>query len=120
MRNRLRRLEKAARGKLGHIELADGSRHWFDPEETYKELFLYWSASLKAVADGEERPEPPEVLKAVAGAKDREQALRAVYPEGGSIWIPLDVEVLVERGKLVSRSLLVGRTEDEPVPDLSE
>jgi hypothetical protein len=119
-KGRLRRLEKAMRGKLDSFALSAGGRFYFEPMETYKELFLYWSDSLRAVADGEERPEPPGVLEAVAGARDREKALRAVYPEGVSMWIPLDVEALVSRGEFVPRPLVAGRAEDDPVPDLSE
>jgi hypothetical protein len=45
----------------------------------------------------------------VAGAADREKALRAIYPEEGSMWIPLDVEALVGLGELTPRPLVVGR-----------
>jgi hypothetical protein len=39
LQDKLKRLEKSLRGKLGHIELSDGTRYWFDPEEHQKEIW---------------------------------------------------------------------------------
>jgi hypothetical protein len=120
LRARLARLQKAARGKLDSFEIEGGSRYHFDSSQAHITLFDYWSESLRAVADGEERPEPPEILKAVAAASDRRRALEATYPQGITPWCPLDVEALVQRGELVPRPLVAGRHADEPIEDLSE
>ena len=120
MRAKLRRLEAEVRRTLDHIELADGSRHWYDRAETAKELFLYSCASARAgrVAD---RPEPPEIVRAVAGARDRRAALDRVAPDSPLSFFVVEREPLVERGELVHRSFVAGRdADDSPVEDLSE
>ena len=114
LRARLARLQKAARGKLDSFEIEGGSRYHFDSSQAHITLFDYWCASLQAVHRGTPRPDPPPLLRAVADAKDRRRALEAVYPEGVSMWIPLEVEALVERGELVPRTLTAGRDVDEP------
>jgi hypothetical protein len=66
-----------------------------------------------------ERPEPPEVVKALARTKDR----RAAYSEVIGAYrdmLPYDEQALVERGEIVPISLVVGRELGEPLPDLSE
>jgi hypothetical protein len=90
MRNRLRRLEKTICGKLDCIELADGSRYRFEPEDACKELFLYWSESLRALYHQTLRPEPAEILKVVARARDRERAFRQAYSQAPAPWCPLE------------------------------
>ena len=120
MRAKLRRLEAEVRGTLDHIELADGSRHWYDRAETAKELFLYSCDCARAgrVAD---RPEPPEILRAVAGARDRRAALERVAPDSPLSFFVFEREPLVERGELVHRSFVAGRdADDSAVEDLSE
>jgi hypothetical protein len=81
---------------------------------------LYFSASLEADHGREPRPEPPGVLKAVAKAKERREALSRVM--GGSSFLPVDREALVERGKFVPRSLVAGREygDERGLEDLSE
>ena len=119
MRGRLRRLEAAVRGTLDHIELADGSRYWYDPAETAKELFLYSCDCARAgrVAD---RTEPPEILRAVAGARDRRAALERVAPDSPLSFFAFERGPLVERGELVPRSFVAGRdADDSAVEDLS-
>ena len=119
LRAKVARLEKSVRGQLDYFELADDRRYYYEPMEAFKATFLFWCDSLKAVGHGNgPRPEPPEVLKAVAGAKDRGEALRRVM--GGGSHLPLDREALVERGEFVPRSLVAGRDADEPVEDPSE
>ncbi len=49
LRARVRRLQKATRGTLDCIVREDGTRFWFSPEDVCKELFGYWSESLRAV-----------------------------------------------------------------------
>jgi hypothetical protein len=117
LRDKLARLEKAMQRNLSFIELADSSRYWFDPQQTGIELFRYLSDSLHGVYHGESRPEPPELLKAVANAKDRKRALSELALENV---LPLDAKALIERGEFVPRSFVAGRDVDEPVEDLSE
>src|SRR5215210_3978255 len=40
LRERLRRLERDARGNMDWLDLQDGSRYYFEPMEVYKDLFL--------------------------------------------------------------------------------
>jgi hypothetical protein len=82
LRAKLARLEKAMQDNLSSIELADGSRYWFDPQETGIELFGYLIHSWHAVYDGSPRPEPPELLRAVAAAKTDEKPSHASAQEG--------------------------------------
>ncbi len=120
-KHKLKRLERAARGALESIELADGSRYWYDPHRVAEETFLYGCACLRAdsVAD---RPEPPEIWRVVANARDRRAARSKLYPDDGSSWslFPFEEEALVERGELVHRSMVVGRGANDPAEDLSE
>ncbi len=117
---RLRRLQKAMQGNMDCIELA-ASLLGVEPEAaTVRELFGYFADSLRAVHREEPRPEPPEILKAVANATDRESAFRQAYSQAPMPWCPLDITALVERGELVPRSLVAGRPVDEPIRDLAE
>ncbi len=56
----------------------------------------------------------------MAKAKDRREALSRVM--GGSSFLPVDREALVERGKFVPRSLVAGRAygDERGLEDLSE
>ena len=117
----MRRLEKALRGKVGSFELREGGSYWFDSSNTYIELFLHASNSLRADYKGEPRPDPPEILRALVRAKDRKAALERLYPKGGCMpFCAYDLEALVERGELVPRSFVAGREVDERSEDLSE
>src|SRR5215218_1116178 len=108
-RRRLRRLEKAMQGKVGSFELREGGHYWFDPTNTYKELFLHAANSVRADYKGEPRPDPPEILRALARAKDRKAALEGLYPSRGSMLFSVyDMEALVERGELVPRPFVAG------------
>lgn len=107
LRGKLDRLEKTMWGQLAHFELAGGRRYYFDPQEAHKVTFLYLSDSLDADYKREPRPEPPDLLKAVADAKDRGEALNLVV--GGYSHLPIERGALVERGKLKPRSLVAGR-----------
>jgi hypothetical protein len=117
MRNKLRRLERAVRGHLESFELEDGRRHYYD--RTTTSLFLHCLACIKAQAECKPFPEPPETVRAIARAKDRRAALDQVCSPYADI-IPYDTRVLVERGEIVPRSLVVGYELGEPIPDLSE
>jgi hypothetical protein len=118
LKGKLDRLQKTMQGKLSSFELADGRRHYFDPTEAFKDSFLFFTACMTADCKGEPRPEPPEVLRAVAAARDRGAALFSVM--GDSSHLPLDRTALLERGELVNRSLVAGRELGEPLEDLSE
>jgi hypothetical protein len=122
LRDKLRRLEKLARGGLDSFELRDGRRFFFDKNEAYGDAFLFFSGSMKADHFGSPRPDPPEVLLAVAGARDRSDALSRALG-GFSHLLPIDKDALIQRGELLPRSLVQGvEFEDlgEPLEDLSE
>jgi len=119
LRGKLRKLEKSLRGDLSSFELADGTRYYYDPQAAFSQAFLFFSDSMKADHNGSPRPDPPEILRAVAGARNREDALERAL--GGFAHIlPVDRDALVERGELVSRPLVVGQDLGEPLEDLSE
>ena len=120
MRGWLRRVENAARGNLASFELLGGGRYYYDPAST--ELILHIFDCLHAQGDGVPFPEPPEVVRAIARARDREAALQQVTGDGGDMGLfPYETEALIERGEIVPRSLVEGRELGEgPLPDLSE
>jgi hypothetical protein len=119
LRDKLKRLERDARGDLKSFALEDGGRHYYDPASG--ECFLHSMDCLRAQGDGETGfPEPPETVKALVRARDRRAALNELYPGGSFGVFPYEPEALVERGELVPRSLVVGRELGEPIEDLSE
>jgi hypothetical protein len=103
MRGRIRRLQRAMRGNLETIEQRDGSTYYFDPSETYPELFDFWAECVCADYHRRPRPGPPPALLAVANAKDREQALGRVL--GGYSFLPVNRQALVARGELVPQEI---------------
>ena len=118
LRDKMRRLERDARGNLDSFELEDGSRFYFDPASF--EVFLHNSECLEAQSAGKTTfPEPPPVVKAIARARDRTAALKKVF-EGGYMVMPYDTEALVERGEFVPVSMVVGRELGEVAENLSE
>ncbi len=112
LRGRLARLEKAMQGNLSSIELTDGSRYWFNSQETSIELFKYLSGSLQATYHGNALPEPPELLQAVAAARDRREAFSRICSGGVVPSLPVDVEALIERGEFVLRPLATSKAVD--------
>ncbi len=116
MRSKLRRLERAARGHLASFELEDGSRFYY--HRGTGELFLHICECLRN-HDKPERPEPPELVKALARAKDRRAAYAEVFGAYRDM-LPYDEQALIEHGEIVPTSLVVGRELGEPLPDLSE
>jgi hypothetical protein len=119
LRRQLRRLERALRDTQECFVLEDGSRYYYDP--TSAECFLHSIDCLRAQGEGETTfPEPPETIKAIARARDKGAALHQLYPPGSFGVFPYDVEALLERGKLVPRSMVVGCELGEPLEDLSE
>ncbi len=111
LRDKFRRLEKRMQGQLGYFELRSGQRYYFDSEEAFKITFGFFGDSLTADYRREPRPEPPDLLKAVADAKDRGGALYRVM--GDFSHLPIERETLLERGEFVPRSLVAGRTYNE-------
>ena len=116
LRRQLERLEQGLRGSLESFVLEDGSHHYYDP--TSGELFLFSVECVRIQGTGKPWPETPETIKALAKARDRRAAFEQV-PTGGLF--TFDKDALIERGELVRRSLIHGRTLDDADPgDLSE
>jgi hypothetical protein len=121
VRNKLRRLERAAREDLSSFELEDGNQYWYNPQQAGLELLLYSLECLGLQGEGVPYPEPPELIHAIARAKDRAGALTELMGSLTVGYLPFEPEPLLERGELVYRSLVVGRElEDGPTSDLSE
>jgi hypothetical protein len=121
LKAKLGKLQRAMLGKLDSFELADGTRFFYAPQEAFAQAFMFFSDSMKADHDGEPRPDPPEILRAVAGARDREDALSRALG-GFSHLLPVDKDALVERGEFVPRSLVAGVEYEDlgALEDLSE
>ncbi len=111
LKAKLGKLEKTMRGNLGYFELRDGRRYYFDPQEAWKITFGYFADSMDADYLRVTRPEPPDLLKAVADARDRSAALSLVMD--GGFHLPVDREALVECGEFVPRSLVAGKTYED-------
>lgn len=103
LKTRLDKLRRDIRGNLGSFLLADGTRHYFNPEASHAVLFRYFTDSMRADHRREPRPEPPELLKAVANARDREAALSQVM--GKNKLLPVSREDLVRRGQFIPHTL---------------
>jgi hypothetical protein len=102
MKNKLRRLERAARGNLESFELRDSSHCWYEPMETAKELFLHSVDCLRANSL-EDWPEVPEFSVKVCEAKDPATVLERLVPSGREAWfieLPYDREVLISERRL--------------------
>jgi hypothetical protein len=106
MRHKLRRLERAARGKLGSFMLEDGSRSYFDP--TSAELFLHWCDCLRA-GSAHNWPPPPEVVRKLCEAKDVQGALEQVRGKDSFGTFVYDPEVLINERRLEPRGLVSRR-----------
>ncbi len=119
LRDKLRRLERLARGKLDSFVLADGTRFFYAPQEAFAQAFMFFSDSMKADHNGDPRPAPPDILQAISNARDREDALSRALG-GFSHLLPVDKDALLSRGEFVPRELVAGRELGEPLEDLSE
>ena len=112
IRDKVRRLEKAAEGELESFELLDGSRFYYDPMEAAKELFLHgYDCALGCAVS-----EVPDIYLAVCKAKDPAAILERLVPSDKAAWfteLPYDRDVLVSERRLVP-------VEHDPVEDLSE
>jgi len=115
IRDKLRRLEKQLRGGLASFELADGSRHFYESEQVWWELFRHHSDCIRADYRGAPRPAPSAILEAVLRAKDRRSAVGRLYASDPAPPTAYDLEELVERGGLVPRSFLAGHGYEESV-----
>jgi hypothetical protein len=104
MRRELARMREQVGGRS--ILLSDGSRYRYVRDEVPMELFAHAADSIRADYQRVPRPEPPEILRAIARARDRRAALAQIYPdwENGPRGLSLsayDVGALVETGELV-------------------
>jgi hypothetical protein len=105
LRRKLQHLQRAARGRQAWIDRPDGSSYYYDPSETYAELFLYGANCTRALHRGEPPPEEPEVLRAIGGLaspEDRERAWREVYGGTSVPFVSYDVEKFLGTGEIVS------------------
>jgi hypothetical protein len=73
LKGKMRRLERAATEKLESLELEDRSRYYYDAMEAGIGVFLHTTERLRS-HDQPEWPEPPEIIKALARAKNRKAA----------------------------------------------
>lgn len=129
LKDKMRRLERAAEGELESFELLDGFRYYFD--RTSGKLFLHWCECLRADS-AHHWPEPPEVYKKLTEAKYPERALDKIHGEGSFSTFVYDPEVLINERRLEPRGLVsrydpetgehVARDpyEEQPDRDLSE
>lgn len=108
LKSKLARLQKAIRGNLSSFELRNGTTFWYEPGEAWQAIFLHGTTCLRADFEGESRPDPPEILQAVAKAKDRRAAVERLYPPGSTPFAAYDVDALIERGTYEPRSFLAG------------
>jgi hypothetical protein len=124
LRGKLRRLERGAREDVASFILEDGSRYYYNPESG--ECFLHGCGCIRAGYEGEPFPEPPQTIKALTRARNKAAALDTACGGGGASLglFPYEREALLERGELVSHSLVAalvaGREPGEPLEDFSE
>ena len=113
LKDKIKKLEKVVQGSTESFELSDGTRYHFDPTKTFSQTFLHFTNVLRADYARSSRPEPPEILRAVARAKNRRRALAKVMR--GSSFLAYEEDALVERGKLIPRSLVAEGSQYEPI-----
>lgn len=113
VKEKIGRLKRAMEGRVDYIELVDGSRYFYEPEQIWGQVFGHGSDCLTADYKSEPRPEPPEILQAVARARDRRSAVERLYAPGSTPFTAYDLEDLVERGEFTPRSFLAGHTYEE-------
>ncbi len=121
VRNKLRRLERAARENLSTFALEDGNQYWYNPQQAGLELLFYSLECLELQGEGVPFPEPPELIHAIARAQYRRSVLTELMGQPTVGFLPFEPEPFIERGELVYRSLVAGRElGDGPTSDLSE
>jgi|SRR5215212_1973672 len=116
VRSWIRRLERDARGHLESFELLDGSTLYYDPLETYAELYLHAYDCL--LGDADRWPEPPPIYQKICEAKDPATVLERFKPEDPERAF-VNLAELYDTDALVRERRLVPLTH-EPVEDLSE
>ena len=72
LRDRLRRLQKAARGEMDWLDLRDGSRFYFEPMEAHKELFLEMLRALHTEFEVPDLSDGPHELEDPAPAPEQD------------------------------------------------
>ena len=101
----VRKMRQRLSGGSIKIPLEDGTSFQCPADAVGEELFMFFMNTLRALHAGEPRPEPPELILAIASANDRAKAFRVAFSHGPPS-LPIDVEALVERGELVARPLV--------------
>jgi len=88
------------------IELRDGGRFWYEPQELYRSFFLYYMSCIGQDYKGEAREPVPPIFEAIAEAADREEAMEKVSPNWRT-WrtnynpkAAINLDVLVEEGRI--------------------
>jgi hypothetical protein len=112
-RDRIKRLERDARGDLDSFLLLDGSRYYFDPAEAYKELFSH-ALDLQLGRVGE----PPELFRKLCEAKDPAAVLDRLAPENPQAAF-VNVAEMYDRDALINERRLIPLVAGEP-EELSE
>jgi len=79
LREWIKRLERSAAENLDSFKLRDGSIYYYDPAETYKEMFLH--AYDVELGKADEWPQPPEIYRKMCEAKDPALVLERFKPE---------------------------------------
>jgi hypothetical protein len=123
LRNLIRRLERSATGDLDSFKLRDGSIYYYDPVETYKEMFLH--AYDVELGHADEWPQPPEIYRKICEARDPAAVLARFepkHPEGAFVNPSevFDLDVLVRERRLVPMSSLRSHTPGEAIPGAGE
>jgi hypothetical protein len=109
IRDKIRRLKRAAEGELESFELLDGSRFYYDPLSS--ELFMHLTDCLKA-GSAHNWPPAPEVVRKLTEAKDVQSALERVRGGGGWNCLVYDEEILIKERRLQPRALVIERDPD--------
>ena len=108
----LNRLRKGKGSGTRSFLLKNGTRYYFDLQEAFSHIFLHASVCARAGYKRKARPKHlPEVLVKLSQAKDRERAIRMLYPteilastwEQGGPFCAIDLKHLVETGELIPR-----------------
>jgi len=108
LKRAVQKLEEAVQGNKKSFELADGTRYYYDPVEIFSTTFQYFMNVLRADHARLPRPEAPEIVQAMARAKNRRRVFRQVM-QGFSFMayevMAYEEEALVERGELIPKRL---------------
>jgi len=103
LKDAIKKLEKTVQANQESFELADGWRYYYDPDEVYSTLFLHFMNVLRADHDRVPRPEVPELIQAVARAKNRIRAFRQALD--GVSFVAFEEGPLIGQGRLFQKRL---------------